>query len=73
MLWLPVWLSDKASACQCRRHKRFPRGGNGKLLWYLCLEDSMDRGAWWAKLHSITKTQTQQSKQAHMYVVPQTE
>ena len=63
MLWLPVWLSDKASACQCRRHKRwgfnpwipgsgrFPRGGNGNLLQYLCLENSMNRGAWWAKLH----------------------
>ena len=24
-----------------------PGGGNGKLLQYSCLENPMDRGAWW--------------------------
>ena len=27
---------------------RSPRGGNGNPLWYSCLQNSMDRGAWWA-------------------------
>ena len=27
--------------------KRSLRGGNGKPLHYSCLENSMDRGAWW--------------------------
>ena len=27
---------------------RSPRGGNGNLLQYYCLENPMDRGAWWA-------------------------
>ena len=27
---------------------RFHEGGNGYPLWYSCLENSMDRGAWWA-------------------------
>ena len=27
---------------------RSPRVGNGNLLQYSCLENSMDRGAWWA-------------------------
>ena len=29
--------------------RKIPRGGNGNPLQYSCLEDSMDRGAWWAK------------------------
>ena len=27
---------------------RSPGGGNGKPLWYSCLENPMDGGAWWA-------------------------
>ena len=30
---------------------RSPRGGNGKPLQYSCLENSMDRGVWWATVH----------------------
>ena len=30
--------------------------GNGKnLLQYSCLENPMDRGAWWATLHGVTR------------------
>ena len=32
-----------------------PGEGNGKLLQYSCLENSMDRGVWWATVHGITK------------------
>ena len=32
---------------------RSPRGGNGNPLQYTCLENSMDRGAWWATVHSV--------------------
>ena len=28
-----------------------PAGRNGNLLQYSCLENSMDRGAWWATVH----------------------
>ena len=28
--------------------------GNGNLLQYFCLENLMDRGAWWATFHGIT-------------------
>ena len=34
---------------------RLSRGGNGKLLQYSCLENPMDRGAWWATVHRIAK------------------
>ena len=31
--------------------KRSPREGKGYPLQYSCLENSMDRGAWWATVH----------------------
>ena len=64
----PGSASGKEPACQCRRHKRcrfypwtgrFPVGGNGNPLWYSCLENPMDRGAWWVTVHRIAKSQTQ--------------
>ena len=30
---------------------RFPGGGHGNPLQYSCLENLMDRGAWWTKVH----------------------
>ena len=33
--------------------------GNGYPLQYSCLENSMDRGAWWATVHGVTKSQTE--------------
>ena len=41
---------------------RSPGGGNGNPLQYFCLENSMDRGAWWATVHGITKSWVQLSK-----------
>ena len=35
--------------------------GNGHLLQYSCLENSMDGGAWWTTVHRVTKSQTQLS------------
>ena len=37
---------------------RYPGMGNGNSLQYSCLENSMDRGAWWAMVHGVTKNQT---------------
>ena len=37
---------------------RSPREGNDNPLQYSCLENSMDRGAWWAIVHGVTKSQT---------------
>ena len=41
---------------------RSPGEGNGNPLQYSCLENPMDRGAWWAIVHGVTKSQTRQSK-----------
>ena len=52
---------------QCRGHWRFrlnpwsgrsPREGHGNPLQYSCLENPMDRGAWWTTVHRVTKRQT---------------
>ena len=34
-------------------------------LQYSCLENSMDRGAWWATVHGAAKSQTQLRDQAY--------
>ena len=57
----------KESACQCRRYKRcrfclwvrkIPGGGNDIPHQYSCLKNPMDTGAWWATIHSVSKSQT---------------
>ena len=51
---LPRWHSGKESACNVGDQGfilgsgRSPGEGNGNPLQYLCLENPMDRGAWWA-------------------------
>ena len=37
---------------------RSPGGGNGNPLQYSCLENPMDRGAWWATVHGVAKSRT---------------
>ena len=37
---------------------RFPGGGNGNPLQYSCLENPMDRGAWWTIVHRFAKSWT---------------
>ena len=36
---------------------RFPGGGHGNPLQYPCLENPMVRGAWWAMVHRVSKSQ----------------
>ena len=40
---------------------RFPGERNGYPLQCSCLENSMDRGAWWATVHGVAKSQTRLS------------
>ena len=40
---------------------RSPGEGNGNPLQYSCLENPMDKGAWWATVHGVTKSQTRLS------------
>ena len=43
------------------KSKAIIRERNGNPLQYSCLENSMDRGAWWATVHGVAKSQAQLS------------
>ena len=49
--------------------EKIPWMGNGTPLQYSCLENPMDRGAWWAAVHVVTKSRTRLSKQ-HFHFHP---
>ena len=63
----PSGLDGKESACNSGDLDLIPGlgrssgEGNGYLLQYSCLENSMDRGAWQATVHGVPKSQTQLS------------
>ena len=56
---LPASAGDIRDAGSIPGLGRFPGEGNGNPLQYPCLENFTDRGAWWATVRSITKSQTQ--------------
>ena len=64
---LPCCSVGKESACNARDmglipgSGRSPGEGNGNSLQYPYLENPMDRGAWWAADHRVTKSWTQLS------------
>ena len=37
---------------------RSPGEGNGNALQYSCLENPMDRGAWWASVYRVEESET---------------
>ena len=49
---------------------RFLGEGNGNPLQYPCLENPMDRGAWWTTVHGVAKSQTQLNT-AHTSFIPE--
>ena len=62
----PGGVSDKERACDAGSVPglgRSPGGRHGNPLQYSCLENPMDRGAWWATVHEVTKrsAKTEQS------------
>ena len=47
---------------------RSPGRGNGTPLQDSCLENPMDRGAWWAMVHEVAKSQTWLSTHTHTHI-----
>ena len=43
---------------------RSPGERNGNPLQYSCLDNSLDRGAWWVTVHGVSKSRTQLSTQS---------
>ena len=66
-LGFPGGASGKESSCNAGDtglipgSRRSPGEGHGDPLQYSCLENPMDRGAWWAIVHGVEKSQTQLS------------
>ena len=53
---LPANAGDVSDASSIPGMGRFPGGGNGNPLQDSCLENSMDRGAWWATVYGVTES-----------------
>ena len=55
---LPVNTGDMRVSGSVPEWERSLGGGHGNPLQYSCLENLMDRGAWWATVHGVTKSWT---------------
>ena len=66
---LPVNPTDVRDLSLIPGSGRSPGGENGNPLKYSCLENTMDRGAWWATVHGVAKSWTQLSpcQQQHYF------
>ena len=52
---LPANAGDTGDVGSIPGSGRYPGIGNGNPLQYSCLENSMNRGAWWAAVHGVAK------------------
>ena len=58
---LPASSGDAADTGSIPGSRRSPGGGHANPLWYSCLENPKDRGAWWATVHGVARSRTQLS------------
>ena len=70
-----IWLSGLKKKSQCRNSRRcgfhpwvkkIPWRRKWQHIQYPCLDNPMDRGAWWAIVHGVTKSWTGPSDSTHM-------
>ena len=55
---LPINAGDIKDMGSIPGSGRSPGGGHGNSLQYCCLENPMDRRAWWAAVHGVAKSRT---------------
>ena len=53
---LPADAGDSGDMSLIPELERSPGEGNGNSIQYSCLENPMDRGAWWATVHGVAKS-----------------
>ena len=56
----------KCTSGKNQKHYILNGEGNGTPLQYSCLENPVDKGAWWAAVHGVTQSRTQ-LKQLSIY------
>ena len=59
---LPANIGDVRDVGSIPGWERSPGGGHRNPLQYSCLEHPMDRGAWWATVHRVSQSRTQQKQ-----------
>ena len=75
LMGFPGGSDGKESACNAGNpgsipgSGRSPGEGNSNPLQYSCLENSMDRGAWWATVHEVPRSWTLLSKHQMLLMV----
>ena len=52
---MPANAGDTRDACLIPGSGKSPGGGRGNPLQCFCLENPMDRGAWWATVHGLQR------------------
>ena len=62
---LPANAGDAGDSDSIPGSGRDPGGGNDNPPQYFCLDHPRDRGAWWAAVHGVAKSQAQLSMHAH--------
>ena len=62
---LPAKTRDAGDLGSTPGSGRSPGEGNGSPLQYSCLENPVNRGAWWATVHRISKSWTRLNNSAH--------
>ena len=63
---LPANAGDIRDVCLIFGWERSTGGGHGNPLQYSCLENPMDRGAWWASVHRVAESDMiEETKHVH--------
>ena len=56
--WMLIWYGVHKRRGNLNTNIHRGGEGNGTPLQYSCLENPMDRGAWWAAVHGVAKSRT---------------
>ena len=65
---LPANVGDLRDMSLIPKLGRFSGGGHGNPRQYSCLENLMDRGAWWVTAHRVTESDTNEATQHALYI-----